>query len=123
MICVNELGSLKCNKREILNQLTVLISPFAPHIAEELWHLLGNHDSVNNATFPICDESVLIESSFNYPVSFNGKTRFTLELPLDLKADEVQAIIMQNADAQKWLEGKTPKKVIFVPKKIINVVI
>jgi len=123
MICVNELGNLKCNKREILNQLTILISPFAPHIAEELWHLLGNQDSVNNATFPICDESVLVENSFNYPVSFNGKTRFTLELPLNLKAEEVQSIIMNNTEAQRWLEGKTPKKVIFVPKKIINIVI
>ncbi|MBR5831360.1 MAG: leucine--tRNA ligase [Bacteroidales bacterium] len=123
MICVNELGNLKCNKREILNPLAVLISPFAPHIAEELWHLLGNNDSVNNAAFPVCDESVLVENSFNYPVSFNGKTRFMLELPLDLKADDVQGIIMNNADAQKWLDGKTPKKVIFVPKKIINVVI
>jgi leucyl-tRNA synthetase len=123
MICVNELGNLKCNKREILNPLAVLISPFAPHIAEELWHLLGNNDSVNNASFPVCDESVLVENSFNYPVSFNGKTRFMLELPLDLKADDVQGIIMSNADAQKWLDGKTPKKVIFVPKKIINVVI
>ena len=123
MICVNELGNIKCNKREILSQLTVLISPFAPHIAEELWHLLGNQDSVNNATFPICDESVLVESSFNYPVSFNGKTRFTLELPLTIKAEDVQTIIMENVDAQRWLDGKTPKKVIFVPKKIINVVI
>lgn len=123
MICVNELGNLKCNKREILNPLAVLISPFAPHIAEELWHLLGNNDSVNNASFPICDESVLVENSFNYPVSFNGKTRFMLELPLDLKADQVQEIIINNADAQKWLDGKAPKKVIFVPKKIINVVI
>lgn len=123
MICVNELGNLKCNKREILNPLAVLISPFAPHIAEELWHLLGNNDSVNNASFPVCDESVLVENSFNYPVSFNGKTRFMLELPLDLKADQVQEIIINNADAQKWLDGKTPKKVIFVPKKIINVVI
>ena len=123
MICVNELGNLKCNKREILNPLAVLISPFAPHIAEELWHLLGNNDSINNASFPICDESVLVENSFNYPVSFNGKTRFMLELPLDLKADQVQEIIINNADAQKWLDGKTPKKVIFVPKKIINVVI
>lgn len=123
MICVNELGNLKCNKREILNPLAVLISPFAPHIAEELWHLLGNNDSINNASFPICDESVLVENSFNYPVSFNGKTRFMLELPLDLKADQVQEIIINNADAQKWLDDKTPKKVIFVPKKIINVVI
>ena len=123
MICVNELGNLKCNKREILNPLAVLISPFAPHIAEELWHLLGNNDSINNASFPICDESVLVENSFNYPVSFNGKTRFMLELPLDLKADQVQEIIINNADAQKWLDGKAPKKVIFVPKKIINVVI
>ena len=123
MICVNELGSLKCNKREILSPLAILISPFAPHITEELWNLLGNTSSITTASFPICDESVLVENTFNYPVSFNGKTRFMLELPVTLTPDEVKDIIMENADAQKWLDGKTPKKVIFVPKKIINVVI
>ncbi|MBO7226164.1 MAG: leucine--tRNA ligase [Bacteroidales bacterium] len=123
MICVNELGSLICNKREILSPLAILISPFAPHITEELWSLLGNTSSITTASFPICDESVLVENTFNYPVSFNGKTRFMLELPVTLTPDEVKDIIMENADAQKWLDGKTPKKVIFVPKKIINVVI
>ena len=122
MICVNELASCKCNKRQILEPLTVLIAPFAPHIAEELWHLLGKTTSVTVAEFPLCDESQLVEDSCKYPVSFNGKMRFTLDLPLNITAADVEKIIAENADAQRWLDGKVPKKIIFVPKKIINVV-
>ena len=122
MICANELSTLKCNKRQILEPLTVLIAPFAPHIAEELWHLLGNTTSVTTAAFPLCDESYLVEDTCKYPVSFNGKMRFTLDLPLTTTAADVEKIIAENADAQKWLAGKAPKKIIFVPKKIINVV-
>ena len=122
MICVNELASCKCNKRQILEPLTVLIAPFAPHIAEELWHLLGKTTSVTVAEFPLCDESQLVEDSCKYPVSFNGKMRFTLDLPLNITAADVEKIIAENADAQRWLDGKAPKKIIFVPKKIINVV-
>ena len=123
MICINELSDLKCNKREVLEPLTVMISPYAPHIAEELWHLLGNESSVVNASFPVYDESKTVENSFNYPISFNGKMRFNLELPVTMSAEEVQAAVLATPEAQKWMEGKTPKKVIFVPKKIVNIVI
>ena len=123
MICVNELSDHKCNKREILEPLTVMISPYAPHIAEELWHLLGHDSSVVNATFPVYDESKTVENSFNYPISFNGKMRFNMELPVTMSAEEVQAAVLTAPEAQKWMEGKTPKKVIFVPKKIVNIVI
>ena len=123
MICINELNDLKCNKREVLEPLTILLSPFAPHIAEELWHLLGHDTSVVNASFPVYDESKTVENSFNYPISFNGKMRFNMELPVTMSAEEVQAAVLAAPESQKWLEGKTPKKVIFVPKKIVNIVI
>lgn len=123
MICVNELSSLKCNKKDVLQPLAILISPFAPHIAEELWHLLGNDGSITIAQWPVCDESLLTEDAFNYPVSFNGKTRFTIELPMNISQEEAIAQVMACPDAQRYLEGKTPKKVIFVPKRIINVVL
>ena len=123
MICVNELQELKCNKREILEPFIVLLSPFAPHIAEELWHALGHTESVTDATYPVANEKYLIENSFTYPVSFNGKTRFTLEFPADMDAKTIEATVLATDAAQKWMEGKTPKKVIIVPKKIINVVV
>ncbi len=123
MICVNELTELKCNKRTILNELVVLISPYAPHIAEELWQLLGNKGNVCNATFPEYNASYTIDDTFAYPVSFNGKTRFTLELPIDMPVPEIEKAVLQAPEAQKWLDGKPPKKVIIVPKKIVNVVI
>ena len=123
MICVNELSDLKCNKREVLDPLAVLISPYAPHIAEELWHLLGHDDSVVTTSFPVYDESKTVENSFNYPISFNGKMRFNMELPLTLNADEVQATVLAAPEAAKWIEGKSVKKVIYVPKKIVNFVI
>ncbi len=123
MICVNELTDMKCSKREILEPLTILISSFAPHIAEELWSLLGNKGSISFADFPVYEEKYLIESTFEYPVSFNGKMRFTLPLPLDMTADQVQQAALSNEKSAKYLEGKTPKKVIVVPRKIINIVI
>jgi len=123
MICTNELQDLKCNKREILEPLCVLIEPYAPHIAEELWSKLGHSESLNKEEFPICNESYLIESAHKYPVSFNGKMRFMLELPLDLSKEEIEKEVMSHESAQKWLEGKTPKKVIVVPKKIVNIVV
>ena len=122
MICANDLASLKCNKRAILEPLTVLIAPFAPHIAEELWHLLGNTESVCTAQWPQYDEHQLVEDSFTYPVSFNGKMRFTIELPANCTQDDAVAAVKGLPETQKWLAGKEPKKIIFVPKRIINIV-
>lgn len=123
MICVNELTDLKCNKKQVLEPLLILLSPFAPHITEELWSLLENTESIAYADFPKFEEKYLIESSIEYPVSFNGKMRFKIKLPVDINAKEAEEKVLQHEMAQKWLDGKTPKKVIFVPKKIINVVI
>ena len=123
MICVNELTDMKCNKRAILEPMAIMISPYAPHIAEELWHQMGHNDSVVNQKFPEFDASKVVENTFTYPVSFNGKKRFDLELPLDMKQDEVQNAVVNAPEAQKWLEGVTIRKVIFIPKKIINIVV
>ena len=122
MICVNELTDRKCNKREILEPLTVILSPFAPHIAEEMWHLLGHADSVVKAVFPEFREEYLVESSVNYPVSFNGKTRFTISLPADMDPKTVEETVLADENTEKYLEGKSIKKVIVVPKKIVNIV-
>lgn len=123
MICVNELNELKCNKRSVLGELAVLISPYAPHIAEELWSLLGNSGSVTQAAFPVYNESYTQENTFEYPVSFNGKMRFKLELPLGISVPEIEQAVISAPESAKWLEGKAPKKVIVVPGKIVNVVI
>ena len=123
MICVNDLADLKCNNRTILSQLTILISPYAPHIAEELWSLLGNTSSVTKASFPEYKAEYTVENAFEYPVSFNGKMRFKLTLPVDLTVPEIEKSVLAAPESQKWLEGKAPKKVIIVPKKIINIVI
>ena len=123
MICVNELTDMKCNKRAILEPMAIMISPYAPHIAEELWHQMGHNDSVVNQKFPEFDEKNVVENTFMYPVSFNGKKRFDLELPLDIKQDEVQNAVVNAPEAQKWLEGVSIRKVIFIPKKIINIVV
>ena len=122
MICVNELSAQQCHERAILEPLAVLISPYAPHIAEELWSQLGNKGSIATVAFPQFDAKHLIESSKEYPVSFNGKMRFTLELPLDLTAAEIEEIVMKDERTIKHLEGRTPNKVIIVPGKIINLV-
>ncbi len=123
MICVNELSELKCSNRQILNELTILMAPYAPHIAEELWSLLGNQDSVTTADFPVYNPAFTVENTFNYPVSFNGKLRFTLELPLGIPVPEIEKAAIAAPEAAKWLDGKTPKKVIVVPGKIVNVVV
>ncbi|MDR1582388.1 MAG: leucine--tRNA ligase [Prevotellaceae bacterium] len=123
MICVNELVDLKCNKKEILEPLTIILSPFAPHIAEELWHLLGNTASVVKASFPEYDESLLVENSFEYPISFNGKTRFKIELPLDDDIEQMKEKVLANPQTQKFINGKELKKVIVVKGKIVNIVI
>ena len=121
MICLNELG--KCNKRAILEPIVVLIAPFAPHIAEELWHQLGHTTTVCDASFPIFEEKYLVENSVKYPVSFNGKVRFNLEVAAGTPAPEVEKLAMNDEQTAKWLEGKQPKKVIVVPGKIVNIVI
>lgn len=123
MICTNELTSLKCNKRAILEPLVISIAPYAPHIAEELWHLLGHKTSVTLAAFPQWEEKYLTEDSFEYPVSFNGKVRFKLPMPMTATNAEIEAAVKASADAAKWLEGKEIRKMIIVPKKIINIVI
>ncbi len=122
MIAVNELTAQKCTSKEILKPLLVLISPYAPHIAEELWNQLGHDESISTADFPKFDESHLVESSKNYPISFNGKMRFTLELPLDMSKEDIEATVLSNEKTQEQLGGRTPKKVIVVPGKIVNIV-
>jgi leucyl-tRNA synthetase len=122
MISVNELTAQKCTSREVLEPLAILISPYAPHIAEELWSKLGHSESISTAPFPKFDEKYLIESSKEYPISFNGKMRFTMELPLDLSRDEIESAVMSHEKTVQYLEGRTPKKVIIVPGKIVNIV-
>ncbi len=121
MILLNELGDLKCNKKEIFEPIVVLLTPFAPHIAEELWHQMGHDTTVLDAEWPAFDEKNLVESSFNYPISFNGKTRFMLELPLDMDKAAVEKAVLENEQTQKYIDGKTIAKVIVVPGKIVNV--
>ncbi|HQN98827.1 MAG TPA: leucine--tRNA ligase [Bacteroidales bacterium] len=122
MIATNELTDLKCNKREILEPLIILISPYAPHIAEELWELSGHTESITYAQFPEYKEEYLIETSFNYPVSFNGKVRYNLTLPLHLNNDEIEQEVLRHDKTSYYLQGKMPKKIIIVRGKIINVV-
>jgi leucyl-tRNA synthetase len=122
MICVNELSSQNCHSRAILEPLAVVISPYAPHIAEELWSLLGHKGSIATVPFPVFEASYLVESEKEYPVSFNGKMRFTIKLPLDLTKEQIEEIVMQDERTQKQLDGRTPNKVIIVPGKIINLV-
>ena len=123
MICVNELTDVKCNKREILSPLAIIIAPYAPHIAEELWSLLGNTESITYAEFPVFKEEYLIESAFNYPVSFNGKTRFFQEYDLSLSKEDIEKEVLNLDQTIKYLEGKTPKKIIVVHNKIVNIVV
>jgi leucyl-tRNA synthetase len=122
MIACNELTAQKCTSRNILEPLLVLISPYAPHIAEELWSQLGHSQSIATADFPKFDESHLVESTKNYPISFNGKMRFTMELPLDLSKDDIEVAVMAHEKTKEQLQGREPKKVIIVPGKIVNIV-
>ncbi|MDX6180596.1 class I tRNA ligase family protein [Flavobacterium sp. Fl-77] len=122
MICVNELSTQNCHSRAILEPLAILVSPYAPHIAEELWSQLGNTTSISEVPFPVFEEKHLVETNKEYPVSFNGKMRFTIELPLDLTKEQIEEIIMKDERTLKQLDGKTPNKVIIVPGKIINLV-
>jgi leucyl-tRNA synthetase len=122
MICVNELSSLKCNNRAILEPLAILISPYAPHISEELWENLGHSESISTVPYPKFEAEHLIENSKDYPISFNGKMRFTLELPLNMDREEIEAAVMANEKTKAQLQGRIPKKVIVVPGKIVNIV-
>lgn len=122
MILVNELSKLKCNKLEVLEPLVIILSPFAPHISEELWEMLGHKQSIGLAKWPVHDESLLVESTYNYPISFNGKTRFLIEIPLDATQETVEKLVNEHAETEKYLGGKPIKKLIFVPKRIVNVV-
>ncbi|WP_295178632.1 leucine--tRNA ligase [uncultured Christiangramia sp.] len=122
MICVNELTAQNCNQREVLEPLTVLIAPYAPHIAEELWEKLGNAESITTAEYPEYEEKFLVESTKNYPVSFNGKMRFTMELPMDMSREEIEKNVLNDDRTKNQLDGSTPKKVIVVPGKIVNIV-
>jgi leucyl-tRNA synthetase len=122
MICVNELSTQNCHSRAILEPLAIVISPYAPHIAEELWSLLGNTGSIATVAFPVFEAKYLVESEKEYPVSFNGKMRFTMVLPLDLTKEQIEEIVMKDERTIKQLEGRLPNKVIIVPGKIINLV-
>ncbi len=123
MVCVNELGDLKCHKKEILEKLLILLTPYAPHISEELWYQLGNKESILDAAYPVFEESYLVETSKEYPVSINGKVRTNINIDLSAQQPEVEQIVLGNEIVQKWLEGKAPKKIIFVKGKMVNVVI
>ena len=122
MICVNELSTAKCSKRAIIEPLAVILAPFAPHIAEEIYSLCGNSTTVCDAAFPECDERHLVEATVKYPVSFNGKVRFTLDLPADTSIEDVEKSALAHDETQKWLQGKAVRKVIVVPRKIVNIV-
>ena len=122
MICINELSGLKCHKKEILEQLTIILSPFIPHVCEELWNVLGHSTSICVATWPEFKEEYLKEDVINYSISFNGKSRYNMEFASDASRDEIQKTVMDDERTGRWLEGKTPKKVIIVPGKIVNIV-
>lgn len=123
MICVNELTTLKCNKREVLENLLLLVAPYAPHITEELWNAIGHTESITKASFPVVNEAYLKEDAFDYPVMINGKMRTKLKFGLDMPQNDMQIAILADETVQKWLEGNAPKKMIIVPKKIINIVL
>ncbi len=123
MICINELTSLKCKKRKVIEPLVIALAPFAPHIAEELWEKLGKKDTVFNATFAKVEEKYLVESTFEYPISINGKVRAKMNMALDMPKEDMQKLVLASEIVQKWTEGKVPKKVIIVPGKIVNVVL
>jgi leucyl-tRNA synthetase len=123
MICVNELTDLKCHKRSILEQLLVVISPYAPHIAEELWAGLGHDGSISTVSYPEFIAEYVKENTVEYPVSFNGKMRFKLVMPVEATREEIEQKALADEKAARWLEGKEVRKVIVVPNKIINIVV
>jgi leucyl-tRNA synthetase len=123
MIAVNELSAKKCTSKKVLEPLLILIAPYAPHIAEELWERLGNKDSIATAKFPEFEPSYITETSKSYPISFNGKMRFTMDLSLDLSREAIEEAVVRNKKTQLQLEGRIPKKIIIVPGKIVNIVV
>lgn len=123
MICVNELNSQKCRSREVLSKLLVVLAPFAPHITEELWHAIGYDYTICDAQWPSFNEEYLKEDTVTYAVSFNGKARFNISVAADTPREEVERIALENENAAKWIEGKTIRKIIVVPNKIVNVVV
>ena len=124
MICVNELAALGCHKRAVLQELVLLLSPYAPHVAEELWAVLGNEPgTVSKAEFPTFNPNFLIEDAFEYPIQINGKVRTTISFAIDRAPTEIERVVLADEIVQKWLDGKLPKKVVVVPKRIVNVVI
>lgn len=123
MICTNELTKLSCNKRQILEPLVIALSPYAPHISEELWHLLGHENTVNDASFPEIKEEYLKENTYEYPISINGKVRAKMKFALDMPKEDIEKQVLASEIVQKWTEGKPPKKVIIVPQRIVNVVL
>ena len=123
MICVNELTEQKCHNRTVLRDLLLLLSPYAPHITEELWEKMGYEaGTINFTEFPTFNPEYLVESAFSYPVSFNGKVRFTIELPADMSKEDIEKHVLALEQTQKQLDGKAPKKMIVVPGRIVNVV-
>ena len=122
MICVNELGANNCSSKSVLEPLLVILSPFAPHISEELYEICGHTASIVDAQWPSFDESLLVENNKVYPISINGKTRTNIELSLSLSKEEVEAEVLKDEVVQKWLAGNAPKKVIVVPGRIVNIV-
>ena len=122
MICVNELTALKSNKKEILTDLVIILSPFAPHICEELWQLMENIPSISNARFPVFNPEYLVENIIIYPVSFNGKLRLKLNIPAGLSVEEIEQAVLADDKVKKYLRQENPKKVIVVPNKIVNIV-
>ncbi|HEX5172308.1 MAG TPA: class I tRNA ligase family protein, partial [Cyclobacteriaceae bacterium] len=123
MICANELTSLKCNKRSVLEPLVISLAPYAPHVTEELWQMLGHKDSILNASFPKYDEQYLVENSFEYPISINGKVRAKMNFALDMPKEDIEKVVLASETIQKWTDGKPPKKIIIVQGKIVNVVV
>jgi leucyl-tRNA synthetase len=123
MVASNDLGKMKCNKRAVLEPITRLIAPFAPHLADELYSALGGAGSVHQSEWPVFEEKWLVEDSFTYPIAFNGKTRLTLDFPADASKEDIEALAKEDAGVQKHLEGKTIRKVIVVPKRMVNFVV
>jgi leucyl-tRNA synthetase len=123
MVCVNELTDMKCHKKEILEPLLVLLTPYAPHIAEELYHALGNEESILNASYPKLENKYLVESEKEYPVSINGKLRTTMTISLSATQAEVEQLVLDNKIVQKWMDGKPSKKIIYIKNKMVNVVV